>query len=151
MEELEELPNGYILEKSKILGEGTFGIVYQGYHVKTPNEKIAIKEQKLNREMLEVELRIIEQTQLLKNPNLLEIFDHYVDDRVKDAEYVYFMMEKCDGGSLSRYIAQRKGKISTLDIYDILLQLSNGLEGLHSVKIIHRDLKPENILCSNGV
>lgn len=54
-------------------------------------------------------------------------------------------MELIEGGELFDHIANAK-RLEEKRACEIMHQLINAIEYLHSKNIIHRDLKPENIL-----
>ncbi|XP_038606516.1 serine/threonine-protein kinase 35 isoform X4 [Tachyglossus aculeatus] len=58
--------------------------------------------------------------------------------------YLWFVMEFCEGGDLSRYVLSRRPDAATTRSF--LLQLSSAVAFLHENRIVHRDLKPDNIL-----
>ena len=64
-------------------------------------------------------------------------------------------MEYADGGDLSAKIeihSKQNRLIPENDIWNLFLQLCNGLSYLHSKNIIHRDIKSQNVfLTKNGV
>lgn len=69
------------------------------------------------------------------------MFDSNEDD-------LYLFMEYAAEGDLTALIErakEEKKKVSEGVIWNILLQLSEGLEYLHKHNIIHRDIKPANI------
>lgn len=62
-------------------------------------------------------------------------------------------MEYATEGDLSHLIEdhkERKERVSESVIWNIILNLSGGLEYLHKNKVIHRDIKPANIFKTNG-
>ncbi|KAL4445560.1 hypothetical protein ABPG74_004634 [Tetrahymena malaccensis] len=54
-------------------------------------------------------------------------------------------MEYCNGGTLEKYIQQKKF-ISEKEAKGYLIQLLSGFKDLHSHMVIHRDIKLENIM-----
>jgi len=54
----------------------------------------------------------------------------------------YLVMKFCDGGSLDKKI----GKMTTEELTDAVVQITNGLKYLHLNGIVHQDIKPANIL-----
>ncbi|XP_028905177.1 serine/threonine-protein kinase 35 [Ornithorhynchus anatinus] len=58
--------------------------------------------------------------------------------------YLWFVMEFCEGGDLSRYVLSRRPDPATTRSF--LLQLSSAVAFLHENRVVHRDLKPDNIL-----
>ena len=66
-------------------------------------------------------------------------------DVFEDTEYIYLILEYCQGGSLFEYI-QKKGGLSEKETFVFFLQVCLAIEALHRNKIVHRDIKPENLL-----
>ena len=55
-------------------------------------------------------------------------------------------MEYCNGGDLSQYIkCQFSRPITEEKIWKFFIQLTLGLEYIHSKKILHRDIKTMNV------
>ncbi|KAL4459398.1 hypothetical protein ABPG74_018011 [Tetrahymena malaccensis] len=77
-----------------------------------------------------------------EHENILNFVD-YIHN--KDSNQHFLIQEYCEAGSLFEFILKSKMIPQTQQI-QICLQISKGLEWLHSQNIIHRDLKPESIL-----
>ena len=76
----------------------------------------------------------------LSHPNIVEIYD--VDE--DDGDY-YIVMEYIEGKNLKQLLKKR-GKLTTAEVVDIMLQITSAMGAAHDSLIIHRDLKPQNIL-----
>ena len=81
----------------------------------------------------------------IKHPNIVKLYDVKIRK-----EYIYLIMEYCNGGSLlnalNKYMEINQ-KPFTEDIVQYLMkQILSGVECLHEHNIIHRDLKLDNIL-----
>lgn len=50
--------------------------------------------------------------------------------------------------SLHDWIYKEPAVLTPANVLRVALEISSGLEFLHSLQIIHRDIKPENILVS---
>lgn len=89
----------------------------------------------------------IEVLKTLKNcDNIIEVYDIY-----NTKNNTYIITELCDGGDLSKLIANKRALPETHAIA-LMTQIINGYVNFHSRGIIHRDLKPANIfLRSNTV
>ena len=114
------------------------------------NEILATKrldQSKLNenpilRKYLENEIVILN---TIKHPNIVRLYDvKYKPD------YIYLVMEYCNGGSLHNCLQSYKHKYHkpfTEEIVQYLMrQILSGLKCLHDHQVIHRDLKLANIL-----
>ena len=114
------------------------------------NEILATKrldQSKLNetpilRNYLENEIVILN---TIKHPNIIRLYDvKYKPD------YIYLVMEYCNGGSLHNCLQNYMHKYHkpfTEEIVQYLMrQILSGLKCLHDHQVIHRDLKLANIL-----
>ena len=123
-----------------VLGEGSFGYVY-----KVSDESGVIWALKL--------LRLWEVPATIRQP-LIERFDmEYRTGRISSRNLVhsadsgflkgnpYIVMEFCNGGDLTKWIANPDAPLSRF-----ALEILNGLNDLHINGKVHRDLKPENVL-----
>ena len=94
------------------------------------------------KQYIENEILILKE---IKHPNIIKLYDVKIRE-----EYIYLVMEYCNGGTLfnalNEYI-EKNGMPFTEDIVQFLMkQILSGVEYLHKNKIIHRDLKLQNIL-----
>ncbi len=127
------------------IGEGKFGLVKLGIHFKT-KERVAIKI--INKESMEIsDLELVKNEidimKLCRHPNVVRLLDHF-----ENSEYIFLVMEYLSGGDLGNYLQKRKFKFSETQAADIMFQIANGLNYLHSYGVLHRDLKPDNIMIS---
>ena len=63
----------------------------------------------------------------------------------EDRSRIYMVMDWVDG-KLLRQILQLEGKLPLERVVNIVLQICEALEYVHSHEVVHRDLKPENIM-----
>lgn len=145
----------YEVYLDNIIGTGSFSTVYKGMNTKT-GKILAIKEinlknirknndDEINEKIMRNLSLEIKTMQLLKNVNILSMEDLLIKEN-----YIYMMLEYCDGGDLTKYIRHypKKNRI-TMEEKDVIIiakQIMNGLKYMHSLGIVHRDLKPQNIL-----
>ncbi len=129
----------------KIIGIGGMGAVYLA-HDSNLDRKVALKflskilcQDKESRSRFKREARAAAQ---LNHPNIITI--HEVSE-FKGQPFI--AMEHVQGGSLSNYISDRK--LSTEEILELAIQISEGLAEAHNQGVIHRDIKPSNILVSD--
>ena len=125
------------------LGEGTFGKVKLGIHVRT-KKKVAIKileTRKIammsDRGRVKREIKILKE---VKHENIIQLFEI-----IETSFAIYMIMEYAEGGELFDYIVN-KGRLSEKEAAFFYYQLIEGISFLHDQKIAHRDLKPENLL-----
>jgi NIMA (never in mitosis gene a)-related kinase len=72
----------------------------------------------------------------------------YFDSQV-EGDYLYILMEHCEGGDLQKLIKKHKKegtKVSEIDIWRYTKETLEGLKYLHDQKVLHRDIKPQNLL-----
>ena len=82
----------------------------------------------------------------LNHPNIVEVYDVGEDN----GQY-YIVMEYIEGKHLKALIKKR-GALTTSEVIDIMLQITDGLAAAHDSYIIHRDIKPQNIMIlENGI
>ena len=82
----------------------------------------------------------------LTHPNIVEVYDVGEDN----GQY-YIVMEYVEGRHLKDLIKKR-GKLTTSEVIDIMLQITDGMSIAHDSYIIHRDIKPQNIMIlENGL
>jgi len=132
-------------ELIRVIGDGTYGIVYEGKNKET-KEKVAIKKLKQKYRTLEecknkIEITILEK---LYHDNIIHLKD-VIRDFNGEISYIF---EYCDC-NLLEFIdthKEKNKKIPEQIIREIILQITKGLKYLHSKNYFHRDLKPENIL-----
>jgi serine/threonine protein kinase len=129
-------------KRIKKIATGAEGTVYVGVRLKdskqiamklTPTESI----DEAN-ELIKSSIDIIK----LKNEYLAEYYEFYIE--MKDDIDLYFVtIMPLYESDLDKYI--NDNKINEKQKIDLLLQVINGIEYLHSNGIIHRDLKLSNI------
>jgi serine/threonine protein kinase len=132
----------------KKIGKGSFATVYLGHHVSQTNHLVAIKvvdvdrlsrsNQKLKRH-LDSEITIMKSVQ---HDHIVQQLDVLMDPK---GEYIYVVLEFCDGGDFSKFLKKHK-RLPEYQARYFLQQLADGLKYLHERSIIHRDLKPQNLL-----
>ena len=131
---------------SKFLGEGSFGVVKLGTHIKT-GEQVAVK--------------IIAQSDLTKNEkllrrvemevNILRLIDHPCVTKYiacfQTVDHLFIILEYMEGGDLYELLRSKGSKGLPMEAtFRFFYCILSGLEYCHSCCISHRDLKLENIL-----
>ena len=127
-----------------VIGEGGMGKVFKAMHP-TLKRVVALKSMLPNhynnpeaRKRFSKDGEIIS---LLRNPNIIQVYDYFEDE-----SGMYLVMEFFDGVQLDEYILKKRGLIPHGEAIQIMTKLLDGLEHAHSKNVIHRDIKPANIL-----
>ncbi len=133
----------------KSIGEGGMANVYLAYDT-ILDRNVAVKVLRGDLATDEKFVRRFQREALsassLSNPNIVEVYDVGEDN----GEY-YIVMEYVEGKHL-KSLLKKRGKLTTAEVIDIVLQITNGLSVAHDSYIIHRDIKPQNILIlENGL
>jgi len=70
----------------------------------------------------------------------------------KHAEtYLCVVMSYCDGGDLSHFVKNQRGKkLREKHVLDLFVQIALALHFIHNRNILHRDLKAQNIFVKDG-
>lgn len=137
-----------ILGKYEIIeeiGRGGMGIVYRAKDVRI-DRIVAIKELLINPALMKAAQEIIarfhreaQTAGSLAHPNIVTIHD-FGEDNGKH----YIAMEFIEGKNLKEYMEEGY-QFSKEQLYDILIQICEGLQHAHERKVVHRDIKPDNI------
>ncbi|KAF5810139.1 putative protein kinase CAMK-CDPK family [Helianthus annuus] len=80
---------------------------------------------------------------LSEHQQMVQFYDAFEDD-----QYVYIVMELCEGGELLDRILSRGGRYNENDAKSIVIQMLSIASFTHLQGVVHRDLKPENFLFS---
>lgn len=153
------LNNRYIVGVA--LGVGGFGITYKcldtkiggicaikeyfpaNFAVRQDSAKfVSVAEQNLER-YNKIMKRFVEEADLVKSlhhRNVISIYDSFFENNT-----AYYVMEYCDGIDLRRYTNNFIRKLEYDEGMNLLYQIMNGLEYIHSKGILHRDIAPDNI------
>lgn len=133
----------------KSIGEGGMANVYLAYDT-ILDRNVAIKILRGDLANDEKFVRRFQREALsassLNHPNIVEVYDVGEDN----GDY-YIVMEYIEGKHLKDLIKKR-GKLTTSEVVDIMMQITDGMSVAHDSYIIHRDIKPQNIMIlENGL
>ena len=131
------------LELKQLVGQGTFGSVYEALNKKT-GEILAVKIMPISGtdiDTLRKEILVIKECE---NKYLIKFHGSYF----KEGE-LWLVMEYCNGGSVSDIIKSTKKPLNEDQISGILKQVLRGLDYMHRNRKIHRDVKAGNILLNS--
>ncbi|KAG9395170.1 serine/threonine protein kinae HT1-like [Carpediemonas membranifera] len=81
----------------------------------------------------------------LSHPNVLK----FLGATVK-LPAIYIVTEFCALGSLTEYVERlrRQGRLTPVELLDLVIEAADGLAFIHSRGIVHRDIKPDNFFVS---
>lgn len=127
----------------QLLGRGGFASVYRARERSTCllfAVKIMIKTFIQEHKM---ESRVFNEIKIHSELNcegIVKLHSHF-----EDSEFVYLVLELCEGGNLYQYL-KSNGPLSETEASSVISQLLASLEYMHGQGVVHRDLKLSNIL-----
>ncbi|XP_059654343.1 mitogen-activated protein kinase kinase kinase 20-like [Cornus florida] len=129
-------------EMQKVLGRGTYGIVFLATSPTLP--PIAIKSSVLSKSSSLQREEIF--LQILKGcPEIIRCCG-FQEMIAKDEKYYNLFLEYAPGGTLEQLINKRDGKLSEAEVRVYSRMILRGLLYIHEKGFVHCDIKPANIL-----
>ncbi|KAG0292124.1 regulator of ime2 [Dissophora globulifera] len=129
----------------KVIGNGSFGVVFQAKLVPT-GEDAAIKKVLQDKRFKNRELQIM---RLVSHPNIVDLKAFfYSNGDKKDEVYLNLVLEYVPETvyRASRHYSKIKQTMPMLQIKLYMYQLFRSLAYIHALGICHRDIKPQNLL-----
>ncbi|KAH7314555.1 hypothetical protein KP509_21G008900 [Ceratopteris richardii] len=132
--------------QGKLLGHGQFGYTYVATELST-GRMVAVKNISRSKMLRPIAVDDVKrEVKIMKalsgHENVVQLYEAFEDD-----DYVYLVMELCEGGELlDRILARKDGRYSEKDAAAVVRQMLKVAAHCHLNGIVHRDLKPENFL-----
>ncbi|XP_076683295.1 glycogen synthase kinase-3 beta isoform X2 [Andrena cerasifolii] len=130
---------------TKVIGNGSFGVVYQAKLCDT-GEMVAIKKVLQDKRFKNRELQIMRR---LEHCNIVKLkYFFYSSGDKKDEVYLNLVLEYIPETvyKVARHYSKSKQTIPICFIKLYMYQLFRSLAYIHSLGICHRDIKPQNLL-----
>ncbi|XP_039121861.1 calcium-dependent protein kinase 28-like isoform X2 [Dioscorea cayenensis subsp. rotundata] len=130
----------------KLLGHGQFGYTFVATD-KANGDRVAVKRIEKNKMVLPIAVEDVKrEVKILKalrgHENVVHFHNAFEDDN-----YVYIVMELCEGGELlDRILAKKDSRYSEKDAAVVVRQMLKVAAECHLRGLVHRDMKPENFL-----
>jgi len=135
----------WVLENERIIGNGSFGVVYQA-SVKGSGKEVAIKKVLQDKRFKNRELQIMKMLDHINVTTLHHYF--YTEGDKPDETYLNLVMDFVPATvySVSRQYSKAKKQFPSLYMKLYTYQLCRSLAYIHSLGVCHRDIKPQNLL-----
>ncbi len=125
----------------RLLGEGTFGAVYEAEHQAIAGRHAAVKildpQVSVQSDLKRRFVNEASAASRVAHENIVQVFD----GGVTEEGICYVVMELLNGKSLAQII--QRGPLNVGRTVNIGIQAASALQAAHNIGIVHRDLKPD--------
>lgn len=148
-EPIEDGPSAISYSAERVIGNGSFGVVFQATVVET-GEVVAIKKVLQDKRFKNRELQIMRQLNHCNIVMLKQCF--YSSGEKPDEVYLNLVMEYVPDTvyRLCRHYFKMDQTIPLISTKLYTYQLLRSLQHIHSMGICHRDIKPQNLLINTA-
>uniref|UniRef100_A0A665UTY9 non-specific protein-tyrosine kinase n=1 Tax=Echeneis naucrates TaxID=173247 RepID=A0A665UTY9_ECHNA len=130
----------------RILGEGFFGEVYDGFYKKADGERINVAVKTCKDCSPDVMEKFMSEAVIMKNldhPHIVKLIGIIEEDPV------WIVMELYQHGELGNYLTQNQNKLTNTTLVLFSLQICKALVYLEGVNMVHRDIAVRNVLVAS--
>ncbi|XP_039593163.1 cyclin-dependent kinase 6 [Polypterus senegalus] len=138
------------------IGEGAYGKVYKARDLNNGGRFVALKRVRVltGEEGMPIstirEVAVLRQLESFEHPNVVRLFDVCTVSRTDRETRLTLVFEHVDQ-DLTTYLEKApEPGVPPETIKNMMFQLLQGLDFLHSHRVVHRDLKPQNILVTSS-
>ena len=139
-------------EHVELLGEGSFGRVHLCRNRHNGKRRAIKLVMPAGGEQSNEFAQSVKETELQQKLASSEFVASVFSWGTIDGQYLWVLLEWCEGGMLTSLISsKKKGGITAMNQEKIMSycnHLAQGLSHIHELLVMHRDIKPDNILVS---
>ena len=131
-------------ETVKVVGNGSFGVVFQATCVET-GDTVAIKKVLQDKRFKNRELQIM---QVLDHANVVKLKHCFYSTNEKEEVYLNLVLELVPDTvyRISKHYSKSAQRMPSLYVKLYTYQMARALANIHSGGVCHRDIKPQNLL-----
>eukprot|EP00879_Flechtneria_rotunda_P002288 GHRR01002481.1.p1 GENE.GHRR01002481.1~~GHRR01002481.1.p1 ORF type:complete len:428 (+),score=129.87 GHRR01002481.1:111-1394(+) len=128
----------------RIVGNGSFGVVYQATCLETA-ETVAIKKVLQDKRFKNRELQIMK---MVNHPNIVRLKQCFYATTEKDETFLHLVLEFVPDTvyRISKSYAKNNQRMPSIFVKLYTYQMCRALAHIHKYGICHRDIKPQNLL-----
>ena len=129
------------------IGRGAMGIVYLGADPKI-GRTVAIKTMPLSSEFEDDQVEDVKQ-RFFREAKTAGRLNHYnivtIYDVGEEQDLAYIAMDYLQGVDMAKF-AKKDKLLKVSEVFNVIIQVADGLNYAHAKNVVHRDIKPSNII-----